>query len=43
MGTGISQSRVFTKEQVNNLLTAAVGKTLMQVDSAELFRTPRRS
>ena len=37
MGIGISQSRVFTKEQVSSLLTAAIGKTLMQVDSAKLF------
>ena len=37
MGPGISQSRVFTKEQVNSLLTAAIGKTLMQVDRADLF------
>ena len=37
MNTSVSPTRVFTKEQVVRLLTAAVGKSLEQVDSKKLF------
>jgi len=37
MSTVIDPSRVFTKEQVNNLLTSVINKTLLQVDAAKLF------
>lgn len=33
----IEQSRIFTRKQVDALLTAAIGKTLLQVDNAKLF------
>lgn len=33
----IEQSRIFTREQVDALLTATIGKTLLQVDKAHLF------
>lgn len=37
MSSNVSSSRIFTKEQVDSLLTAVIGKTLEQVDSAKLF------
>lgn len=33
----IDQSRIFTREQVDALLTATIGKTLLQVDKVHLF------
>lgn len=33
----MDQSRIFTREQVCALLTATIGKTLLQVDKAQLF------
>jgi hypothetical protein len=37
MSTVIDQSRIFTREQVERLLTATIGKTLLQADAAQLF------
>ena len=37
MNTTIDPSRIFTQQQVDNLLTATIGKTLLQVDNAKLF------
>ena len=37
MSTTIDPSRIFTRQQVDELLTAAIGKTLLQVDKARLF------
>ena len=37
MSTTIDPSRIFTRQQVDELLTAAIGKTLLQVDNARLF------
>ncbi|MBQ8656946.1 MAG: hypothetical protein IJ527_07860 [Prevotella sp.] len=37
MSFNIDKSRIFTRKQVDTLLTAAVGKTLLQVDKAKLF------
>ena len=37
MTTTIDPSRIFTRQQVDNLLTATIGKTLLQVDNAKLF------
>lgn len=37
MDTAIDPSRIFTRHQVDSLLTAAIGKTLLQVDRARLF------
>ena len=37
MNTTIDPSRIFTRQQVDNLLTATIGKTLLQVDNAKLF------
>ena len=37
MTTTTDPSREFTKDQVNNLLTAVINKTLLQVDAAKLF------
>lgn len=33
----IENSRIFTKKQIDALLTATIGKTLLQVDNAQLF------
>ena len=33
----IDSSRIFTRQQVDDLLTAAINKTLLQVDNAKLF------
>lgn len=33
----IDNSRIFTREEVDALLTATIGKTLLQVDKAQLF------
>ena len=33
----ISTTRIFTRKQVDTLLTATIGKTLLQVDAAKLF------
>ena len=38
MGKKLSPTRIFTKQQVNNLLNATIGKTLLEVDYAELFK-----
>lgn len=38
MRTIIDKSRIFTKEQIDRLLTNAVGKTLLQVDRKGLFK-----
>ena len=35
--TTIDPSRIFTRQQVDDLLTATIGKTLLQVDKAKLF------
>ena len=37
MSTTIEPSRIFTRQQVDDLLTAAINKTLSQVDKAQLF------
>lgn len=37
MNTSIDPSRIFTRQQVDDLLTAAINKTLLQVDKAQLF------
>lgn len=37
LNNNIDSSRIFTKRQVENLLTAAMGKTLLEVDSRQLF------
>lgn len=37
MNITIDPSRIFTRQQVDDLLTAAIGKTLLQVDTAKLF------
>ncbi len=37
MNLEIDFSRIFTREQVENLLTTAIGKTLLEVDAAKLF------
>lgn len=37
MGAEIDPSRIFTRQQVDDLLTATIGKTLLQVDNAKLF------
>ena len=37
MITTIAPSRIFTKQQVDDLLKTAIGKTLLQVDNANLF------
>ena len=37
MTTTIDPSRIFTRQQADNLLTATIGKTLLQVDNAKLF------
>ena len=37
MNTPIDPSRIFTRQQVDDLLTAAINKTLLQVDRAHLF------
>ena len=37
MNTAIDPSRIFTRQQVDDLLVAAIGKTLLQVDKARLF------
>ena len=37
MSTVIDPSRIFTREQVESLLTATIGKTLLQPDAAQLF------
>lgn len=34
----VDKSRIFTREQIDNLLTAAIGKTLEQVDKKGLFK-----
>ena len=33
----VEPSRIFTRQQVDDLLTATIGKTLLQVDNARLF------
>lgn len=33
----IDPSRIFTRQQVDDLLTATIGKTLLQVDKAQIF------
>ena len=35
--SNIDQSRIFTRKQVDTLLTASIGKSLLQVDKAHLF------
>ena len=35
--SNIDQSRIFTRKQVDALLTASIGKSLLQVDKAHLF------
>ena len=37
MNTSIDPSRIFTRQQVDDLLTAAINKTLLEVDRAKLF------
>lgn len=37
MRDGYDPSRIFTRKQVDDLLTAAIGKTLLEVDKAKLF------
>ena len=37
MNASIDPSRIFTRQQVDDLLTAAINKTLLQVDNAKLF------
>jgi hypothetical protein len=37
MSTVIDPSRIFTRKQVESLLTATIGKTLLQADAAQLF------
>ena len=37
MNTTIDSSRIFTRQQVDALLTATIGKTLLQVDKKHLF------
>ena len=37
MSTTTDPSRIFTKQQVDELLTATIGKTLLEVDKAGLF------
>ncbi|MBR7086380.1 MAG: hypothetical protein IKI47_02400 [Prevotella sp.] len=37
MNTTIDSNRIFTRKQVDDLLSAAIGKTLLQVDKAQLF------
>lgn len=37
MEKAIEPSRIFTRQQVDDLLSAAIGKTLLQVDKAKLF------
>lgn len=37
MNTTIDPSRIFTRQQVDDLLTATIGKTLLEVDNAKLF------
>lgn len=37
MNTTTDPSRIFTKQQVDDLLTATIGKTLLEVDKAQLF------
>ena len=37
MGAEISKTRFFSKEEVESLLNAAMGKTLLEVDSHNLF------
>lgn len=37
MNTSIDPSRIFTRQQVDDLLTAANGKTLLEIDKAQLF------
>ena len=33
----VEPSRIFTRQQVDDLLTATIGRTLLQVDNARLF------
>lgn len=35
--SNIDQSRIFTRKQVDALLTASIGKSLLQVDKSHLF------
>ena len=37
MGKGKSSARIFTRQEIDNLLSAAIGKTLEEVDKAGLF------
>lgn len=37
MNTSIDPSRIFTRQQVDGMLIATIGKTLLQVDKAQLF------
>lgn len=37
MASDVDKSRIFTKKQIEELLEAATGKTLLQVDKARLF------
>lgn len=37
MSITIDPSRIFTRKQVDDLLTATIGKTLLEVDKAKLF------
>lgn len=37
MNETIDPTRIFTRHQIENLLGATIGKTLLQVDKAQLF------
>ncbi len=37
MSAAVDKTRIFTRQEVENLLKAAIGKTLLQVDTAKLF------
>lgn len=37
MNTAIDSTRIFTRHQVDDLLVATIGKTLLQVDKTQLF------
>ena len=37
MSTTTDLTRIFTRQQVENLLAATIGKTLLQIDKAQLF------
>jgi hypothetical protein len=37
MSATVDKTRIFTRLEVENLLKAAIGKTLLQVDTAKLF------